>query len=177
MNFSELAHAKFPPRGAMEKGGRKKPRPVENSRSRSKTAEACFGFFRPPFRIPEEVVEKSRGLPDRSHPDSEKSGQFRTCREMSQMAHRVLFLAMFRRTGRLSANFGSFRTRRKSRTFGKWRTCRAVISSGQFRTRRPAEFLTNTHCSSGETRNILLGVEVGYRWQVAFRLSSNRRTR
>ena len=59
MNFSELAHAKFPPRGAMEKGGRKKPRPVENSRSRSKTAEACFGFFRPPFRIPEEVVEKA----------------------------------------------------------------------------------------------------------------------
>ena len=139
----------------MDKGGRKKPRPV--------------GFFRPPFRIPEKVVEKSRGLLVRSHPDSEKSGQFRTCREMSQMAHRVLFLAMFRRTGRLSANFGSFRTRRKHRTFGKWRTCRVVISSGQFRTRRTAEFLTNTHCSSGETRNILLGVAVGCRWQVAFR--------
>ena len=102
------------------------------------------------------------------------AGQLRTLNfkvrsSVSQMAHRVLFLVMFRRTGRFFANFGSFRTRRKNRTFGKWRTCRVVISSGQLRTRRTAEFLTNTQCSSGETRNILLGIAVGCRWQVAFR--------
>ena len=157
---------------------------VEKSRGRSKTAEAGRKQPKPASAFFDHLFEFRKRWSKKA--EASLTGHIRTAKNPVNFGHvgkchkwrtECCFLAMFRRTGGLSANFGSFRTRRKHRTFGKWRTCRVVISSGQFRTRRTAEFLTNTHCSSGETRNILLGVDVGYRWQVAFRLSSNRRTR
>ena len=130
------------------KGGRKKPRPP------------C------PVTSGQRKIRSISDMSGNVELTGHGAGQLRTLNfkvrsSVSQMAHRVLFLVMFRRTGRFFANFGSFRTRRKNRTFGKWRTCRVVLNSGQFRTRRPAEFLTNTTCSSSETRSILLAVDVG----------------
>ena len=148
---------------------------VEKSRGRSKTAEAGRKQPKPASAFFDHLFEFRKRWSKKA--EASLTGHIRTAKNPVNFGHVGKCRTYGTRSGPLSANFGSFRTRRKHRTFGKWRTCRVVISSGQFRTRRTAEFLTNTHCSSGETRNILLGVDVGYRWQVAFRLSSNRRTR
>ena len=74
---------------------------------------------------------------------------------------------MFRRTGRFFANFGSFRTRREKSNLRDMANMHEhaelvqTLASFGHVGQRLAEFLTNTQCSYGETRNILLDVDVG----------------
>ena len=86
------------------KGGRKKPRPP------------C------PVTSGQRKIRSISDMSGNVELTGHGAGQLRTLNfkvrsSVSQMAHRVLFLVMFRHTGRFFANFGSFRTRREKSNF------------------------------------------------------------